>query len=342
MQNKVWVWHGSGTLRLEARQMPEPGPNEVLLAVRAVGICSTDLHVLQGKIKLTDPPHIMGHEGAGDVVEVGPGVPKDWVGRRCTVDTVVGCGQCRFCLSGRKHLCHSVQEIGQTIPGLWARYVVVPVENLVPIPGHVSYAAATQMETLHCVLGGMDRIRPQSGESAIVLGCGATGILFARLLRLQGMNRLVVTGTRESRLHMAQQFGADQIVNVRKVNLAETLRGERFDMVIETVGGGETIRIASTLAECGGRVLLFGIPAGRYAEVDVLDAIWREITFIATGNAPQVWPRVAALVASREVDLEALISYRFPFEMLDEAVLFAQGHREECIKAVVEINESTI
>jgi len=337
MQSEAWVWHGGGQLRLEPREVPEPGPGQVLFAVRASGICSTDLHVLQGGVNFVAPPHIMGHEGAGDVLAVGPGVSRDLIGRRAAVDTVIGCGHCRFCQAGRKHLCRDVQEIGQTIPGLWARHCLVPAANLVFIPEQVSYAAATQMEILHCVLGGIDRVDFLAGESAIVLGCGIAGILLAALFRLRGARRVVITGTRENRLAMARRYGADEVINVRQTPLVEALGGERFDVVAETVGSRESIGQAAGLAEAGGRVLLFGIPAGHRAELDIFDAIWREILFVPTGNASHVWPRVAALVGSGRIDLAPLVDRRFPFEALDEAVRFAREHHDDYIKVAVDI-----
>ncbi len=336
MLSEAWVWQGGQELRQQAVELPEPGAGQVVLAVHASGICSTDLHVLQGGVSFVRPPHTMGHEGAGEVVAIGPGVAARWLGQRCAVDTVIGCGHCRFCLSGRKHLCTAVQEIGQTVPGLWARHCLVPTDNLVPIAEGVSSAAATQMETLHCVLGGIDKLHLQAGETAIVLGCGVAGVLFARLLRLQGASRVVITGTRENRLALARLYGADQAINVRQTSLEEALGGERFDVVVETVGSHDSIGMANTVAEAGGRVLLFGIPPGHRAELDILDGIWRELAYLPTGNAPQVWPRVAALVGSGLVDLEPLISRRFPFEGLDQAVRFAQERHDEFVKVVVE------
>lgn len=336
MQTRAWVWRGSDGLRLEPWTVPDPGPGQALLAVRAAGICSTDLHVLRGGVAFVPPPHVMGHEGAGEVVAVGAGVPEGLVGGRFAVDTVIGCGGCRFCLAGDKHLCRQVQEIGQTIPGMWAGHCLVPAANLAPLPPTVSYAAATQMETLHCVLGGVDKLRLLAGETALVLGCGITGILFTRLLRLQGAGRVVVTGTRQHRLEAARRQGADEAINVRQVALEEAIGERRFDAIVETTGSRDSIALAGRLAESGGRALLFGIPDGHKAEIDVLDAIWREVTYLPSGNAPRVWPRVAALVAAGLVDLESPVDCRLPFERLDEAVRAAAERHDECIKVVVE------
>ncbi|MHB0875490.1 MAG: zinc-dependent alcohol dehydrogenase [Anaerolineae bacterium] len=336
MRSEAWVWHGGDRLSLEPWEVREPGPGEVLLAVRAAGICSTDLHVLAGGVTFVQPPHVMGHEGAGEVVAVGEGVSRTLLGGRYAVDTVIGCDACRFCRAGRKHLCRDVQEIGQTVPGMWARHCVVPAANLYPLAAGTGYAAATQMETLHCVLGGVDKVGLLAGETALVLGCGIAGILFARLLRLQGASSVVVTGTREPRLALARQYGADETINVRQCDLSEALGERRFDLVIETVGSRESVAQADPLAENGGRVLLFGIPPGHRAEIDVLDAIWREVRFIPTGNAPQAWPRVAALVAHGLVDLEPLVNCRFAFEELDRAVAAARENRDGCLRAVVE------
>ena len=337
MRSDAWVWHGGADLRLQPVDLPEPGPGQVVLALRAAGICSTDLHVLKGGIAFAQPPHTMGHEGAGVVASVGPGVPATWLGKRCAVDTVIGCGHCRYCLGGRKDLCAQMQEIGQTIPGMWARHCLVPVDNLVPLADGVSFGAATQMETLNCVLGGVDKLRLLAGETAIVLGCGVTSILFVRMLQLQGMGRIVFTGTRENRLRLARDYGADLAINVRQVDLQTALGDERFDIVVETVGSRESIAQAQTLAVAGGRVMLFGIPSGNCAEIDVMDAIWRDIPFIPTCSAPQAWPRVAMLVNSGRVHLEPLISHRFPFARLNEAVACARERRDECVKAVVEM-----
>ena len=309
MRSEAWVWHGGADLRLQAVDLPEPGPGQVVLELRAAGICSTDLHVLKGGIAFTQPPHTMGHEGAGVVASVGPEVPATWLGKRCAVDTVIGCGYCRYCLGGRKDLCAQMQEIGQTIPGMWARHCLVPVDNLALL----------------------------AGETAIVLGCGVTSILFVRLLHLQGMSRIAITGTRENRLRLARDYGADLAINVRQVDLQTALGGEQFDVVVETVGSRESIAQAQTLAVAGGRVMLFGIPSGNRAEIDVMDAIWRDIPFIPTCSAPQAWPRVATLVNGGRVALEPLISHRFPFARLDQAIACARERRDECVKAVVEM-----
>jgi 2-desacetyl-2-hydroxyethyl bacteriochlorophyllide A dehydrogenase len=337
VRTEAWVWHGDDDLRLEQQEIGEPGPGEVLLAVRAAGICSTDLHVLAGGVSFVAPPHVMGHEGAGEVVAVGPDVDPSLAGRRFAVDTVIGCGRCRFCLSGRKHLCPDVREIGQNVAGMWARHCLVPAANLVPIADGISYAAATQMETLHCVLGGVDKLHLLAGETALVLGCGITGILFGRLLKLQGASHVTITGTREGRLSLARRYGADEAINVRLQGQAERLEGRRFDVVVETVGSRESILAASRYCQSGGRVLLFGIPAGHRAEVDLMDAIWREVLFIPTGNAPQAWPRVAALVNAGLVELDPLVTCRLPFAQLPQAIATARERREECLKAVVEM-----
>jgi 2-desacetyl-2-hydroxyethyl bacteriochlorophyllide A dehydrogenase len=332
---RAWTWTGPGQLELRDQAIPEPASQQVLVAIQAAGICSTDLHVIGGGVQFVSPPHVLGHEGVGRVVRVGAQVTRVQVGDRCAIDTVIGCGTCRYCRAGRKHLCDAVQEIGQTIPGLWAEYCVVPEGNLWPLPQHVSDAAGTQAETLHCVMGGIERLQPQAGETALILGCGSTGILFARMLKLRGVGKVAITGSRPNRLAAARALGADQTINVRESGAEGYLSGRRFDIVVDALGTPESVWEAGHLAASGGRVLLFGIPGNDRAAIDVKDAIWREITFLASGNAPHVWPPMMALLDSRQVDLEPLVTDVVPFEELPRAVDLACTQRDRTIKVVV-------
>ena len=236
-----WQWIETGTVASDRVACPIPGSGEVLLGVRAVGICGTDIHIVDGSLSPMEAPAALGHEISGEVFAVGPGVDDQLIGTRCCVDPLIVCGLCDPCRTGRPQHCVVGAELGVTTSGAWQECVVVPERNCYPIPDHVSFAAASQAEPLHVVLGALDRVSPQLGESALIIGDGATGLYFARLLRAFGCCPVTLVGLRPERLELAGSWGIDEVINLRE----RPLEPERFfGLVIEAVGKAESIRLA--------------------------------------------------------------------------------------------------
>ena len=333
---RVWNWVGGINFEQVVMSMPEPGSHQVLLRVRAVGICGTDVNIVRGFNTGTKPPLALGHEIAGDVVACGPQVTQLRVGDRCAVDPGVGCGHCLWCRTGQKTYCAQVGAIGITIPGGWQEYMVLPEENCYRLPDQMGYLEATQAETLFTVLGGIDKLHIQAGEPVLVIGGGPAGLLFARLARQASNVPLVLAGTRRKRLEMAHRWGVDRVLNVAEQPLEKALAGEEFPVVIEAVGTVQSIQQAIAAVAPRGRVLIYGVPGEPLIPIDVERIVIRDLSLLGTTDTPTCWPRVSNLLAGGDPNLKDMITHTFPYHRLPDAVVFSIEHRDEIIKVVVE------
>lgn len=325
---ETWSWTGAAAVAPGRAPIPQPGHGEVLLHVRAVGICGTDLHIVDGAIETVAAPAPLGHEIAGEVVAAGPAVALA-VGTRCCVDPMVSCGHCDRCRTGASQHCETGAELGVTTAGAWQEYLVVPERNCYPVPDAVCFAEASQAEPLHVVLGALDRLAPRAGEPALVIGDGPTGLYFARLLRAAGCRPVTIAGATEERLAIARRWGIDEVLDVRAAPIDPE---RRWGLIVEAVGRTETIRQAVALAAPGARISLFGLPSAE-VPLDLWRVITTEISLLGGSNAPHVWPRVVELLSDGTAGVADVISERLPFAALPEAL---ERARAGAVKVVVE------
>ncbi len=209
-----------GVGNVEAREIQEPSPaaGQVLIAVKAAGICGTDIHIYYDEYK-TSPPVVMGHEVAGVVVELGEGVESVKVGDRVTSETYFStCGLCHYCRNGKPNLCAHRRSIGSHVDGAFAEYLVVPAKNVHRLPDNVDFLAGALTEPLACVVHGvLDIHRATPGELAVVAGPGAIGLLTLQTLKAAGAKVMVLgTDVDERRLQLARQLGAEYAINVQQ------------------------------------------------------------------------------------------------------------------------------
>jgi propanol-preferring alcohol dehydrogenase len=254
------VAHYGGQLELANRPLPRPGPGEVLVRVRASGLCATDMHLVSGRMPLGELPRIVGHETAGEVVELGPGA-TDWVvGDRAVVTIDVVCGRCRHCLGGQTQRCTAMCRIGFERDGGHAEYVAVPATNLIRLPDGVGYeAAAILPDAVACMYHSLIRqgqVRP--GQTVLILGAGGLGIHGVQVARWAGA-AVIATSRRVERLRLAEQYGAIP-VNPATQSVAgvvmEQTRGEGVDVVVDNVGTQASVRDALSLLCPGGKLLV--------------------------------------------------------------------------------------
>jgi len=259
MRALVVAQYGS-PLALADRQVPRPGPGEVLVRVRASGLCSTDVHLCAGRVPLGELPRIVGHETAGEIVEVGDAV-ADWaVGDRVVVAIDVVCGRCRHCVEGHTQRCTAMQRMGFERDGGHAEYVAVPTGNLLRLPEALDYeAGAILPDAVACMYHSLvcqGRVGP--GQIVLILGAGGLGIHGVQIARLVGAS-VIATSRRAERLRLAEHYGAIA-VNPTTENLAEAVmahtRGEGVDVVADNVGTRASVREALTLLRPGGKLLV--------------------------------------------------------------------------------------
>ena len=321
------------------REVDEPavGPDEVLVASREAGLCRTDIEVMTGIF--TDPrwvqfPVIPGHEWSGTVVEVGANVEAVRAGDRVVCEGLIGCQRCAPCRRGDTHWCERIQALGFTRPGGYAELVTVPARVVHRLPDHVSFDAGVLIEPASVVLHGLEKAWPQPGETVGVIGIGTLGSLAITLLRLHSPARLVAYGIREAELELALRLGADDVVLVRE---REPVAGE-LDLVIDTSGAPDAIALAAELCRPGGRAVLLGIAGeGRSLTLPSDLLTGKDMALIGSLAYPAtVWSRVVGLVSDRVLELDAIVTHRFPAAEFQEAVRFMDDRDGVVAKIVLE------
>ena len=249
-----------GALEVMDRPIARPGAGEVLVRVRASGLCSTDLHLLSGRQPLGELPRVLGHELAGEVIELGRGVAGWQVGDRVTAAIDVPCGRCRHCRTGETQRCTAMQRIGFERDGGHAEYVTLPAANLVALPADLSYeGSAILPDAVACMYhslihqGGLG-----VGQRVLILGVGGLGIHGVQIARLAGA-QVLATSRRRERLALAEQYGAQGVNPARQsleAAVTEFTGGEGLDLVVDNIGTRASVRQGLGVLRPGGKFLV--------------------------------------------------------------------------------------
>ncbi len=322
---------------------PEPGPGEVRVRSVRAGVCRTDLDIVAGAL---DPrwvrfPIVPGHEWSGVVDEVGAGVTGFEGGERVVCEGNIPCLACPRCHAGETHLCANYDAVGFTRGGGFGELVVVPARVVHRLPAHVSFDAAVLVEPGSVVLKALERLRIQPAETVGVVGVGALGAIALTLARLHAPARLVAYGVREEELELARRLGADDVVDVRSTDAeAETTRllGDGLDVVVETAGAVDALELSTRIAREGGRIATLGIAGqGRELTLPADRIALRDLSlFGSVGYTSQTWARMVELVRERLVDLEPIVTHRFPLERFEDAFALMDDRTGVVAKIVLE------
>jgi propanol-preferring alcohol dehydrogenase len=301
--------------------MPRPAPGEALVRVRASGLCSTDLHLLSGRQPLGDLPRVVGHELAGDVVEMGAGVTGWRIGDRVTAAIDVTCGQCRHCLSGETQRCRTMKRIGFERDGGHADYVAVPAANLVALPDELSYeAAAILPDAVACMYHSLiHQGRVGVGQRVLILGAGGLGIHGVQIARSAGAD-VLATSRRRARLALAEQYGAS-VVDTGRESLADAVRrftgDEGVDVVVDNVGNVASVREGLSMLRPGGKLLVVAYLDETF-EVPSMPLFKTELEIIGCrGSTKQDLIDVVALVRARKI--APVLGASYPLEQIAQA-----------------------
>jgi 2-desacetyl-2-hydroxyethyl bacteriochlorophyllide A dehydrogenase len=323
-------------------ESPVCGPDDVLVRSHAAGLCRTDVEIITGVF--TDPrwvrfPCIPGHEWSGTVAEAGANVDDLRPGERVVCEGMIPCHRCVRCRTGRTHLCEQHEALGFNRPGGYGELVAVPRHVVHRLPEHVSFDAGVLVEPASVVLHGLEKSRPEPGETAGVIGVGTIGSLAVTLLRLASPATIVAYGVREEELELARRLGAHHVVNVAEQDAeAETRRlaGGGLDLVVETAGAVAAVELATRLVRDGGRAVLLGI-AGAGKTIELLADLFvvKDLTLIGSiGYTTAVWTRVIELLAARLVDLDPIVTHRFAARDFRDA-LELMDNREGIVGKIV-------
>lgn len=343
------VLHGKEDLRIEHLPVPQAGAGEIVVRVQAALTCGTDLKVyLRGyHAKMLRPPIAFGHELAGIVSEVGPGVTTFHVGDRVVALNSAPCGDCYFCRRGQENLCDDLLFNN----GAYAEYIRIPsrivAKNTLHVPDHVPLEHAAMTEPLACVLHGMDEMGLHAGDTMTVIGAGPIGLMFIHLAALMKIQVIAVV-KRDEQVELARSFGARHVVQTTAVPdviaavRALTPNGRGPDAVVEAVAVPETWRWAVAMVRKGGAVNFFGgCAAGTRVELDTNRLHYNNLTLRASfHHTPAVCRRALQWIASGRFASEKFLTGRAPLEQLVE-VLQRLMNRTSDIKTAIMPGETT-
>ena len=327
-------------------ETPIAGPGEVVVRSHVAGVCRTDLEMLHGG--LTDPrwvhfPLVPGHEWSGTVAELGEGVAEISVGDRVVCEGMIPCGRCRRCKEGETQLCLNYDQIGFTRGGGYGEYVRVPRHVVHRLPDAVSFASGALVEPAACVLRGLERGRPRPGETIGVIGIGTLGSLALKLALLYSPGALVAFGVRTEELELAERLGAGATVHVAEQDAVAAVRhivGDGLDLVLETAGAVDAIDLATRVVRPGGRVVLLGIAGeGKTLELPADRIMFGDMDVIGSCSySTAAWSSVVRLLEHGAVDLDSIVTHRFPAQQFGEA--FALMEKREGVVAKVVLEHS--
>jgi len=301
-------------LKLVEREIPDPGPNEVLIKVIASGICGTDIHIFNGEY-MGAYPVIPGHEFSGIVVAIGDAVTRFKQGDRVAVEPNIACDNCVQCLNNRQNFCLNWQAIGVTLPGGMAQYVKAP-EKVVFSIGDLPFEQGAFMEPLSCVIHGVERAQIKLADHVVVLGAGPIGNLILQMARLQGAAQITVLENNPGRAELALQMGVEHVFN-----RMEDLQIGAYDVVIDATGVIPVMSRAIDFTRRGGTVLLFGVPpSGKMMEVEAFKIFQKGLTLLSSFTSIRNSFQAVKLLRSGQVDVKPLISHRLPLKEMSKAI----------------------
>lgn len=335
---KALVFHGPHQMAWEDWPDPHPGPGQALIAVRAVGICGSDVHGYTGLSGRRVPPMIMGHEAVGEVVALGKGTPDGFLGQQVIIRPTVVCGQCEMCRSGRANLCKNRSMIGVQQPGAMAEFVAAPVENLLALPEEMDCEAGTLVEPLAVGVRAVHQAGNVSGKRVLIAGCGSIGLLTMVAARQGGARQVAMTDVVAKRRETARVLGADLAIDPRQPDWQEQLQravgGAGVDVAFDAVGIPATFEQAIfSLSWCGTLVALGG---WQTVTLDLPRLVGREIHLAGTFNyTPGEFELAQQWLAKRVFNPAVFITDLYPIS--DGAQVFARlaQSQSDSIKVVL-------
>jgi L-iditol 2-dehydrogenase len=337
---RVAMYYKNSDVRLEEMPKPQAGPGEILVKVIASGICGSDV---MEWYRIKRAPLVLGHEIAGDIVEVGTGVKKYKVGQRVFVSHHVPCMKCRYCLSGHESTCDMLRKTN-FYPGGFAEFVRVPEVNLehgvYVLPKEISYDDGSFIEPVACVVRGMRSISFEPGKTVLVLGSGIAGLLNVKVAKAYGAAKIIATDINDYRLDAAKRFGADVVIKgtvdvpalVRKAN-----DGRAADYVVVCSGATQAMNQALRSVDRGGKILMFAPPMPGVEIPVPFGDLWKdEVTITSTyAGSPRDITEAIELLKTKKLVVSDMVTHRFG--LADAGKGFALvAKAEDSIKVIIE------
>src|SRR5438067_4984173 len=351
---RAWVLGDPDQLLLRNKPVPVPARAEVLIRIDAVAICATDLEIIhsgspasiQGGLPF-NKGFTPGHEYMGTVAALGPDVDEFAIGERVSVEIHAGCGQCKRCRQGMYTSCLNYgrpdkghRANGFTTDGGFAEYAVNHINTLARVPDTMSDAEATLVVTAGTAMYGLTELGGLvAGESVVVTGPGPIGLLGVAVAKALGAQPVILTGTRDNRLKIGRELGADHVVNVTKENAVDAVRrlngGKGVDYVLECSGAPNAVNEAVRMVNRGGKICLAAFPH-QETPVDIAEIVHNNIyVYGIRGEGKSATHRAEAFMSQKRFDATKIHTHTFPLDDLPTAIRYAKDRVEDAIKVVV-------
>lgn len=323
---KSAYFYGKHDLRVQESEIPGVGEEEVLIQVKACGICGTDVHIYEGDKGAAEvtPPTILGHEFAGVIVKTGSRVTDFKEGDRVCIDPNCTCGACDFCKNGQVHFCRNMIGYGTTVNGGFAEYCAVRQSQVYKLGEHTSFAQGAMTEPVACCLHGIDLCGIEPGHQVVVIGGGMIGLLMLQLAKLAGAVKVALLEPVEKKREMGKALGADVCIDPLNEDVEARLRQEGMTWircVIECAGLPSTMEQAIRLAGKKGTVMMFGLTKPDAAiSVKPFEIFRKELTLKASYINPCTQQRALSLIDSGRLDVESMVCKQIGLEELEEVL----------------------
>ena len=337
----------TGIGKFEQREAPKPAPakGEVLVRIRCVGICGSDVHYWsQGRIgsQVVKYPFVIGHECVGEVSELGKGVTGLNPGQRVTIEPAVSCGQCEHCRIGRHNICPNVRFLGTPpVGGAFREFLSMPHENVFSLPDNISLEEGVVLEPFTIGVYSVILSSLLPGDTVAIMGCGPIGLSTLLAVKVAGAGQILATDLIDDRLAVASEMGADFTCNASKGAavdfIMEETKGRGADISFEAAGEQAAVSDAVASTRIGGKCVIIGIPAKGTIEIDVDIARRREIPIINVRRQNHSTARAITLASNGNVSLERMFTHRFKPEKISEAFELVSQRKDGVIKAVIEM-----
>ena len=335
-----------GDLRIEETEKPTPRPDEVLIRVKSVGVCGSDVHYYKnGRIGpfVVRAPHILGHESSGEVVEVGSDVKNLKVGDRVVFEPGVPCRRCRFCKMGRYNICPNVVFLGTPpVHGAYREYMTAPEDFLFKLPEEMDFHEGAMIEPLAVGVHACNRGEVGPGQTVAILGAGPIGLVTLQAAKAFGATTIIATDILPSRLDLAKELGATDTINAAEEKdvpgkIQEITGGMGADVVIETAGAVPTTQACVEAARPGGVIVWVGLPEETVFPIDVMTAICKEVDIRGIFRYANAHPTSIELVRAGRVNVKRMITHEFSLDELDEAMQLALSRDPSVVKIMINI-----
>ncbi|HEX2987786.1 MAG TPA: alcohol dehydrogenase catalytic domain-containing protein [Chloroflexota bacterium] len=345
---KAAVIRAWNEVHVEEVPIPAFGPGEVLIRVKACGICPTDLRIVAGAYAPHWPkelPFIYGHEWVGQVAAVGEGVTNVKVGDRVAGENHIGCRECRMCRQGRYNLCDRAEDgtqvvYGHDAPGAFSEYISRPAMALHPMPDAVSFEDGVIINQGAMVLHGANRAEIGPGDSVAISGPGLCGLLALQIARAKGATSIIMIG-RGHRLEVAKELGADHVVDITREDPAKAVQaltgGLGADVGMECSGNPDALEPLTYAVRRGARVAVIGLNGKKQVPIITDRVALDEVDLIGVRGSPGEYPRFISLMAAGMVSARGLVTHTFPLAEINEAMQAFRERRGNAIRVAIQI-----